>query len=443
MIGNATLLSRALPITCLALGCAFGCGGRKGTDKSGDLGAPTGPAYSQISTEGEDPAEYGPGDETELDAVKLGAAKVVFSHFTHASNTEKGYKVPCRVCHHTTPEGQDVESGCSGCHTAPKIDDDPALYGPEDNLVLDITEDNSRQPVRFTHFRHASKHGYKQLCSSCHHTGDLISCDSCHTEVAMDAGDGKSIPKLKRAFHLQCIGCHEAAQKNAPDSRAPLSCDDCHRGRTTVYAVGHLTTGGRLSLPRVYHLQCIGCHQDVRDRRPTAKAPTRQCTGCHKDGVNVELEDGEARPGDSVATAPEPEEKEAPEAPSTDEEEAQPGTDTGTDTTAVAVADTATDTGTGSKEGFDAGGHDEKKGPERILIKYAQKAQPEAPFGHWEHQEFGEPCTKCHHTGMDEPTCSACHEGPAEAKKAFHGVCIGCHKENGLDTSCASCHPKS
>lgn len=441
MIGNATLLSRALAITCLALGCALGCGGRKDTDKRGDTSAPTGPAYPQISTEGEDPAEYGPGDETELDAVKLGASKVVFSHFTHASNTEKGYKIPCRLCHHTTPEGQDVESGCSGCHSSPKIDDDPALYGPEDNLVLDITEDHRRQPVRFTHFRHASKHGYKQLCSSCHHTGDLVSCDSCHNEVAMDAGDGKSIPKLKRAFHLQCIGCHEAAQKSAPDSRAPLSCDDCHRGRTTVYAVGHLTTGGQLSLPRVYHLQCIGCHQDVRERTPAAKAPTRQCTGCHKDGVDVRLEDGKARPGASVAKAPEPPEGSQEAAPSsTDGDDARTDTDTG--------AGTETDAGTAGtdsspKDGFDAGGHDEKKGPERILIKYAQKAQPEAPFGHWEHQELGEPCAKCHHTGMDEPTCSACHESAAEAKKAFHGVCIGCHKENGLDTSCASCHPKS
>ncbi len=425
----------------LAVSLALGCGGSKEgkTDKAESQ--PQGPAYPKIATEGEDPADNGPGDETELDAIQLGGSKVVFSHFTHASNTAGGYKIPCRICHHTTHEGQDVESGCSGCHEPPEVDDDPALYGPEDNLMLDITEDAERASVRFTHFRHASKHGYKQVCSSCHHTGDLISCDSCHGEVSMDAGDGQTIPKLKRAFHLQCIGCHKAARGNAPDSRAPLSCDACHQGRTAVNAVGHLTTGGNLKLPRAYHLQCIGCHQDVRDRSPEAKAPTRRCAGCHKDGVDVQLKDGKVRPGDSVATATASEEgAQEIAAPSTDDEEAQPGTDT--DTSAVAASDTATDTSTGSKDGFDAGGHDEKKGPERILIKYAQKSKTPTPFGHWEHQEFGEPCKKCHHTGLDEPTCSACHDGPDEAKKAFHGVCIGCHKENGIDASCASCHPK-
>lgn len=63
-------------------------------------------------------------------------------------------------------------------------------------------------------FNHAA-HQALGDCASCHHTGDNVSCKSCH-------GVDPKAPKAKKAFHAQCIGCHKEMKQG------PAKCKECH-----------------------------------------------------------------------------------------------------------------------------------------------------------------------------------------------------------------------
>lgn len=67
------------------------------------------------------------------------------------------------------------------------------------------------------------------------------------------------------------------------------------------------------------------------------------------------------------------------------------------------------------------------------------------PFNHTQHIEWVETCDLCHHIGGHQ-SCEDCHDGtdPAIPRKnnALHMQCKGCHKQEGLDTGCNTCHIK-
>ncbi len=363
--------------------------------------------FERIPGGDEDPGDNGPDDSTELSAVPGDMGKVAFTHFTHASNSKKGYGIPCRTCHHTTPPDEDPAQGCTGegCHYPSEKTPDPAHAGPDDNMLL-LGDDSATAPVAFNHFTHASSHGYKTACTQCHHTGDLIGCSECHEKIATKDDDGKVIPKTKRAFHLKCNGCHEAIKKSDPDSKAPVKCADCHGGSAPARLPGSLT------LERAYHLSCVGCHN--RAKMAGMGTPAVDCDDCHKEGSPKipGLEPKEKK----VEEEPAPKEQPAPSAP------------------------TAQAADAGAAEPAKDG--EQNKGPDKILIDHAKKAKSGTPFPHAAHQELGEECAKCHHKGLDDPSCRNCHSETADAKKIYHEICISCHKENGISASCASCHPK-
>ena len=60
-----------------------------------------------------------------------------------------------------------------------------------------------------------TKHQGLTECATCHHTGDNVSCKSCH-DAKPDA------PKSKKAYHKLCKDCHKG---KAP---APTKCKGCH-----------------------------------------------------------------------------------------------------------------------------------------------------------------------------------------------------------------------
>lgn len=267
------------PLPLMFLLLAWGCA----KPSSGARVALT-PPFERIPGGEEDPAEDGPDDETTLDGVEGDAGAVPFTHFTHASNQDDGYGIACRVCHHATPQGEAPEEGCRGCHRPPDVSLDPAHAGPDDNLLLagDHQDLGELPPVLFNHFTHASSHGYKLACATCHHTEDLSKCTKCHGEVSMAGEDRGAVPKAKRAFHRQCKGCHAAIRKNNPHSPAPTHCDACHSTRPIE------RLEGSLSLQRAYHLQCIGCHERRLLTEPDSEAPARACGDCHAD-ISVEI----------------------------------------------------------------------------------------------------------------------------------------------------------
>jgi len=165
--------------------------------------------------------------------------------------------------------GLEVETCDENCHKPPTEKSEAAHRGPDDNLLL-MAKGQDREvlkPVPFNHFTHAASKGYKVACDSCHHTGDTVPCGDCHEAIATRTDEGGVVPKVKRAFHRQCKGCHENLKKNQPDTIAPTDCDDCHTDRSLK------RLSGALSLERAFHLSCVTCHQKVQLAKPKTKAP--------------------------------------------------------------------------------------------------------------------------------------------------------------------------
>jgi hypothetical protein len=69
------------------------------------------------------------------------------------------------------------------------------------------------------------------LCQGCHHNSPASKkpprCASCHGQP-FDPRDAER-PGLKGAYHIQCIGCHEAMELEKP---AATACAECHEAKT-------------------------------------------------------------------------------------------------------------------------------------------------------------------------------------------------------------------
>lgn len=86
--------------------------------------------------------------------------------------------------------------------------------------TLVIAASNAPEQVTFTPkigtvtFNHA-QHTAAADCAACHHTGEYVSCSSCH-------GVQTNIAGSKDAFHASCIDCHKETKQG------PTGCRDCH-----------------------------------------------------------------------------------------------------------------------------------------------------------------------------------------------------------------------
>lgn len=89
----------------------------------------------------------------------------------------------------------------------------------------------TRPPAIFEHDQHNEKADLVDECALCHHGGEDgkldpemssegVPCADCH---AVDAPKGQT--NLIRAYHKQCISCHETSGKG------PLACGQCHKNR--------------------------------------------------------------------------------------------------------------------------------------------------------------------------------------------------------------------
>jgi len=109
------------------------------------------------------------------------------------------------------------------------------LRAQPDKMVLDSSKTSGskgRPAVMFPHNRHIE---VGLGCKDCHHIyengknvldeGKLeegnqdIRCSSCHVS--------KVRPRLKQAFHDQCMGCHTKYQKEKKKT-GPRFCGECH-----------------------------------------------------------------------------------------------------------------------------------------------------------------------------------------------------------------------
>ena len=103
------------------------------------------------------------------------------------------------------------------------------VFAQEDMVVVagDSFEDQRRPAAVFRHDDHNESAEIEE-CNECHHVyenGQKVAdessedqrCAECHTEEAID-----NQPGLRKAFHLNCKGCHQSKNKG------PVMCGECH-----------------------------------------------------------------------------------------------------------------------------------------------------------------------------------------------------------------------
>ena len=99
---------------------------------------------------------------------------------------------------------------------------------PEGRMNVPELEPYKYAPALFDHDTHNEKAGLEDDCTACHHGGENgvmdkeedssgTPCAECHMVTKE-----KGMTPLRRAFHLQCITCHEKQNKG------PVQCKSCH-----------------------------------------------------------------------------------------------------------------------------------------------------------------------------------------------------------------------
>ena len=105
-----------------------------------------------------------------------------------------------------------------------------AAFSQEDMVAVDnrVFDNPQRPPSVFEHDAHNEAAGIDD-CAACHHVydddGNLVadessedsSCSECH-----GASDEGRVPNLRKAYHLNCKGCH------ASEGAGPVLCGECH-----------------------------------------------------------------------------------------------------------------------------------------------------------------------------------------------------------------------
>lgn len=105
-----------------------------------------------------------------------------------------------------------------------------------------------------------------------------------------------------------------------------------------------------------------------------------------------------------------------------------------------------------------AGCHSEKKKEMHVMyLKTISNLYGPAVFTHGRHIDTVGDCASCHHQmeGSKVSRCKECHEAAPVykykgqerktdlgLKGAYHGLCVGCHKESSGPVGCVECHKK-
>ncbi len=104
----------------------------------------------------------------------------------------------------------------------------PAFSQEEMEVIEDRGfQTKQRPPAVFKHDEHNETAEIEE-CNECHHvyengvkiedeSSEDQPCSECHSEENSD-----DQPRLVKAFHLNCKGCHQAAKKG------PIMCGECH-----------------------------------------------------------------------------------------------------------------------------------------------------------------------------------------------------------------------
>jgi hypothetical protein len=324
----------------------------------------------------------------------------------------------CETCHvkKTPVNGDSALKACPIFH-APHVK--PTAAGP-DEVVMNYYPKGNFGQSRFDHRAHAKMASMNSDdCWMCHHNqkdpAKFKKCAVCHAVSLV--GKAPNVPRLKAAFHQQCLACHNSWD---PDTK----CDGiCHKKNAGGADATPPTENVYPKLERpaklVYNTKYNGTkvtffHNAHADTFGVA------CGNCHKNVKCIACHDKKNKPG----------------------------------TSAPLIAN-----GAGSHYKCSAC-HDTKSncqlchsGAEKsqMAFDHSQTGFPLKSF----HSSL--PCEKCHagKIGKLDPKCSSCHKtwpknfNHAAATgfplSAYHSklACAQCHKGGNftaLNTNCNSCH---
>ncbi len=139
----------------------------------------------------------------------------------------------CANTAQAAPELEPTDSGAPSAMVMFPVSEKPNPFG------------TGMKPVVFNHLLHERK---VENCESCHHTGDMVSCTSCHTVEGKEEGN---FITLETAMHAENIAARA-------DGATPASCVSCH-------------------LQNLERRDCAGCHSLL----PVLPRAENYCASCH------------------------------------------------------------------------------------------------------------------------------------------------------------------
>lgn len=253
-------------------------------------------------------------------------------------------------------------------------------------------------PVAFDHKAHEK---YNNTCRACHHAA-MESCDKCHTLAGVKEG---GFVTFEQSMHLKsskisCLGCHAAEQ-------ASPNCSGCHNRMDKAIRPDDAT--------------CRQCHL------PVAGTPL-QAAGAPRDNLVKLTEQQKASIAEGMLKS----------------RNLNPGTYPLDD-----IPDKVTIKGLADK-------YEPSELTHRKQVLALLKGMQGNALAAYFHRDPGTMCQGCHHNSpptKQPPGCGNCHAKYFDAAKqpdrpgllaAFHGQCIGCHKDMALEkpaaTACTECH---
>lgn len=185
--------------------------------------------------------------------------KVIFGHKTHIAIQNK----ECASCHHTSVNDETPPS-CSSCHV--KKFDDAFIASHQNSIDPEYCVSCHHQQAsidKFSHDIHAQDYAADD-CQACHHDESIEpepqACSNCHESRAKE-----DIPSLKDANHAKCADCHDDfyaqgsqgcknchTREPAKETPDPQACSDCHSEPADQLIP---------TTTKAFHGQCMSCHE--------------------------------------------------------------------------------------------------------------------------------------------------------------------------------------
>lgn len=177
--------------------------------------------------------------------------------------------IACAGCHTPMAQKRLSEALCIQCHQADRRSLDTQLQ-PIEDAVLAKSLLEARKPVPAVLNEQMMKDVPEKIVIQAL-SDKYQPVDFPHRKIVITLLKNTGNSKLAGYFHQStltlCQGCHH----NSPASVTPPKCQSCHSVQPRSDTIS------KPALMGAYHIQCMGCHQNMAMEHPMG------CTECHKE----------------------------------------------------------------------------------------------------------------------------------------------------------------